>query len=75
MTPIPPDSKSNGWNEWANHVLLELERHSRELAETKQEMVKMSNTLSNLKGQATTWGAVAGVLGSVAVSMLLKYLK
>lgn len=75
MTPMPPDSKANGWNEWANHVLLELERHSKELADVKQEMNRMSNTLSNLKGQATAWGAVAGFAGAIIVGIINRFLK
>ena len=67
----PPTSAVNGWNEWGNHVLLELERlnnSQKELA-TKQQHILVE--IGRLKTLSSIWGAVAGGAVGFVIALII----
>lgn len=58
-------SGNASWNEWGQHVLEELKRLSKEQAETRQEVEKLREDVSFLRGRAAGFGALMGLLVSL----------
>jgi hypothetical protein len=56
------DNNENGWHEWKNHVLLELQRISETLLTMTQKVVGIETDLAALKIKAGIWGAISGLI-------------
>lgn len=76
---------NNGWSEWKNHVLAELNRlnvnlsdHTQADAENFEKLTALITTLkidiTTLKTKAGVWGSIAGVLASIAVAVAVAIL-
>ena len=59
--------KSNGWSEWQNHVLCELQRLSTSIDNLSTIIHDNSKELAALKVKAGIWGAIAGMIPSIGV--------
>jgi len=66
-----PNTSTNGWEQWKNHVLLELKRASEERMNLQSEVVKLRTTdlpkiqtsIAMLNVKSGFWGATgAGVI-------------
>ena len=61
---------NNGWEEWRNHVLIELEKNSSQ-HEKIFEAIKETNTeIATLKVKSGVWGAIAGLI-PVGIGLLI----
>ncbi len=60
----------NGWNEWKNHVLLELEGHNKRLDNIDQSLNRLWTEISALKVKSGLWGFLGAM---VPISILLIY--
>jgi len=76
---MPDTTTTNGWNEYAKHVLKELERHSawqdrmdEKFAAHQRDMAlqhaSLQTEIAMLKVKAGVWGAVAGAIPAAVVA-------
>tara|TARA_Y100000310_G_C20348592_1_gene653223 strand:- start:207 stop:419 length:213 start_codon:yes stop_codon:yes gene_type:complete len=63
---MPPGT--NGWNEWAKHVLQTGERHEERLEEIRKEMTRIRIEIGMLKIKAGIWGVLGGAI-PVAIAL------
>lgn len=70
----PPDSNTDGWNEWRNHVLKELERLQDWMGKVSKEQRRLSDEVATLKVKATLWGLTGGLI-PVVVMIAVQALK
>jgi hypothetical protein len=66
--------KGNDWNEWRKLVLHELETHSSDLKEIRENVSKVKTEIAMLKVKSGLWGAVAGMI-PVIILLLINHLK
>lgn len=57
----------NGWKEWKNHVLSELQR----LEPIQTDITDIKVALGKLKVKSGIWGAIAGIIPSMGVIIYL----
>jgi len=70
-----PEEQLDGWNQWAKHVLLELERLDKCISTTKKEMMSVRIEIASLQVKAGIWGMAAGavpILLYIAVNLFLE---
>ena len=74
------DTTSNGWDEWRNFVILELQRisqtHQELAAEVKTLRVEAARELAALKTKAGIWGLLGGllpVLVAIGIAIALSF--
>lgn len=67
--------KTNGWNEWSKHVLLELERLNTCYSDISKEMNELKIEIASFKIEkkfyAGMWGLIGGI---VPVLIMILYL-
>lgn len=66
---------SNGWNEWKNHVLIELNRLHDTQQENNLKLNQIHVSVEKLKTKAQVWGAIAGILATTISQIFITYLK
>ncbi len=64
---MTPDDFDNGWKEWKNHVLSELDR----LKPIQTDLTNIKVAIENLKVKSGIWGAIAGIIPSMGVIVYL----
>ena len=52
----------NGWSEWQNHVLAELQRLNSCIERMEKDVTKIHSEIAVLKVKAGLWGALAGAI-------------
>lgn len=57
----------NGWKEWKNHVLSELQR----LEPIQTDITDIKVAIGKLKVKSGIWGAIAGIIPSMGVIIYL----
>ena len=67
-------TEKNGWYEWKNHVLLELQRMNKNIECLEGKINTMQGQLTMLKIKASLWGTLAGSI-PVIVIILLRIVK
>ena len=65
-------TQSNGWNEWKNHVLIELEKAHDERKILVENVQKLQNSVTALQVKMAVVGAVAGAATSLIVKFIVK---
>lgn len=66
------EMKGNGWKEWENYVLKELNEHNNKLEDLRGDMGDIKVMLATLKERIAVRSAVFGGLGSlIAVAIYL----
>ena len=65
-------TQSNGWNEWKNHVLIELEKAHNERKILVEKLQKLQNSVTALQVKMAVVGAVAGAATSLIVKFIVK---
>jgi hypothetical protein len=80
------DNETNGWSEWKNHVLAELERLNKTLethTDSDEEnfkelrdlinsgVTKISLDVNTLKTKAGVWGTVGGGIASILIAFII----
>ena len=68
-----PEEQLDGWNQWAKHVLLELERLDKCISTTKKEMISVRIEIASLQVKAGIWG-MAGATIPVAIALIIHFL-
>ena len=75
---MPDDTKTNGWNEWSRHVLIELERLNKKVEDMDkhQAELKLENEVlkTKLNLRSAAWGAIAAIF-PVAIGLLILFIK
>jgi len=69
---MPPQ---NGWEEWKNHVLMELKRQNDLMEGIFAKLNRLSEEIAALKVKAGVWGLLGGaipVLVSLCIYIILK---
>jgi len=62
----------NGWKEWQNHILKELERLSTAIGEIQKDIQNVSISVAKLQVKAGAWGALGGAIAaSIPMGMLI----
>jgi len=61
---------SDTWNEWRNHVLVEIERLHTAQNEMKEDLSDIKQEIATLKVKAGVWGAVAGAIPAIVIFMM-----
>lgn len=61
-----PPLDSNGWNEWRNHVLAEMERIAENQNELRADIQKIHLEVEMLKAKSGMWGMVGGLVPAAA---------
>jgi len=56
----------NGWNEWAKHVLAELDRLNICMEKTLEAQNQVRIEVARLQIKAGVWGALAGMIPATA---------
>lgn len=60
---MPPDGgRSRRWQDWAEHVLAELERLSSKQDDIQQELTSIREAIAELKVKAGIWGLIGGAI-------------
>ena len=59
---MPSKSGDNGWNEWGNHVLAEIERLAKDIRTLDKKVVQLGIDVGKLKIKSGIWGLAAGSL-------------
>jgi len=54
--------KGNGWNEWKNHVLIELKNNTGDHLAIDAKLSSIQVAIAELKVRAGIWGMVAGAI-------------
>lgn len=66
----------NGWNQWSKHVLAELVRLNECYEKLHDDFITVQIDIARLKTEmqikSGIWGALAGVLASIAMYILKK---
>ena len=65
-------TQSNGWNEWKNHVLIELEKAHDERKILVENVQKLQNAVTALQVKMAMIGAIAGAATSLIVKFIVK---
>jgi len=72
------DIKKNGWNDWANHVLITLKDLKKEHEETDKKInaliVELRVMQTKMSQRAGLMGAIAGAVPSI-VALVIVYIK
>jgi len=68
-----PEEQLDGWNQWAKHVLLELERLDKCISTTKKEMISVRIEIASLQVKAGIWG-MAGAAIPVGIALVIHFL-
>ncbi len=55
----------DGWDVWAHHVLIELERLETENGQKSDDIQNLKIAIAELKIKAGVWGLLAGLLGAL----------
>jgi len=66
--------QGNGWIEWKNHVLAELERLNETNREQDQKLSRILQDIAMLKMKAGIFGALFGGVVSSAVVIISKFI-
>ena len=61
----------NSWDEWRNHVLLELEENSKQMKNIYESLNNVKIEIAKLKVKSGVWGALAG---AIPASIILIYM-
>lgn len=61
------DPGNNGWNAWANHVLLELKRLNGSIESLNKEVGDVRLEIAQLKVKSGIWGGIAGMASIILV--------
>ena len=61
---------NNGWEEWRNHVLIELEKNSSQHEKIFEAIKETRTEIATLKVKSGVWGAVAGLI-PVGIGLLI----
>ncbi len=64
--------ETNGWTEWRNHVLKELERLNSCYDSLDEKMDDLGKEIVALKVKAGAWGLVAGCI-PVAIALVIRW--
>ena len=64
-------NKQNGWNEWAYKVLGDIERLSTGQDSIQKRLTDIQIELATLKGKASIWGAIAGVIFAAITNLII----
>ena len=56
----------NGWSEWKQRVLYQLEAQGKEIHEMRTSVIELKLELAKLQLKAGVWGAVAGLVPGVS---------
>jgi len=64
----------NGWNEWGNHVLLELKNLNGRLSKIEESQIKLLLQVEGLKVRASIFGAIGGAGTLLVLQVIGKYL-
>ena len=67
-------SGENGWNEWKNHILLEIQKYGERLDKIDQKINRLCYDISALKVKAGLWGAIAGIIPVITYA-IIQFLK
>lgn len=70
----PPDSNTNGWDQWQKHVLAELARTQKWMGDMAKEQHVLGLEVAKLRVKATLWGLTGGLI-PVAVMIAVQTLK
>jgi len=64
-----PDNGPNGWNQWARHVLAELERLDKNVTELDEKLdaikLELVQFKSKMNYKASMWGAITGAIPAI----------
>jgi hypothetical protein len=55
-------SETNGWGEWANHVLSELKRLNEVADDFRRDLTSVTVEVVQLKVKSSLWGALSGAI-------------
>ena len=77
---MSPDSNvggSNGWDEWRNHILLELKDNGETHKCIMEKLTKIDHGLTELQIKSGVWGLMGGLIPVliVAVFWMIRYLE
>jgi hypothetical protein len=67
---MTPHENNGGWDEWARHVLAELDRHNTALEETNRSLNAINTEITILKMKAGIWGIIGGLLAALTTILL-----
>jgi len=56
------DTDKNGWDEWKNHVLIELRENKEDHSNMMLSITLISNQISALQVKSGVWGLVGGLI-------------
>jgi CheY-specific phosphatase CheX len=65
------ETKNNGWNEWSRHVLSELGRLNTAQGKIEKHINKISIDIATLKVKSGIWGAIAGMIPSAIILIIM----
>lgn len=78
---MPPSAKeiytpqsTNGWTQWSNHVLKELDRLNEAAEATNKQLSDIRVEIAMLKVKSGLWG-MAGAAVPVALALIVEFLK
>lgn len=66
--------ENNGWDEWRNHILIELKELKEAEKITQEAVAEVRTEVALLKLKASLWGGFAG-LGMYVATMALEIFK
>lgn len=61
----------NGWSEYQKLVLHELETHSKELKEIREDVSSFKTELGILKVKSGIWGLLGGLMAAIPVAIAI----
>ena len=64
------EEASGGWIAWRNHVLLELTRINENVQKLADSDTEIRIDIGRLKLCSALWGGLAGILGTLAVTLI-----
>lgn len=65
------DKKNNGWGEWSNKVLTDLEDFKQDIKELYEEIGNLKTDIAVIKAKAAIWGAIAGLITAPFLSGII----
>jgi len=69
-----PPQQQNGWQQWSNHVLKELDRLNSGMLTMNNELTQLRIEIAMLKVKSGIWGAI-GACVPIAIAIAVQYLR
>lgn len=69
------DKKNNGWGEWSNKVLTDLEDFKQDIKELYEEIGNLKTEIAVVKAKSAILGAIAGIATPIISGLIYLIIK